>query len=61
MFTKWKLREGGSFARAVVDNNLVRTIGAADDVCKNCIHFFVVMINNMDMPREVYEYYKNQN
>ena len=55
MCTKWDVSyPGGSFVTALVNNKLRETFGLADDVCKNAIPFFIMMVNNLDMPREVY-------
>ena len=60
MRTKWDVGyAGGSFAQAVVANNLRQTFGYADITCRECLHFFVVMINNLDMPSKVWEYKKS--
>ena len=59
MRTKWDVGyPGGSFAQAVVTNNLRQSFGYADMVCRECLHFFVVMINNLDMPSNVWQYKK---
>jgi hypothetical protein len=45
--TKWGVGyPGGSFAQAVVDNNLTETFGRADHVNLNCIRFYVSLIYN---------------
>lgn len=54
MCTKWKVGYGGgSFAEAVVSNNLTKSFGYADDTSMQAIRFYVVMINNLDMPIEI--------
>lgn len=56
MCTKWGVGyNGGSFASAVVSNNLTATYGNADSTNRECIHFYVVMINNLDYPLELLE------
>lgn len=54
MCLKWKVGYGGgSFAEAVVDNNLTKSFGYADETCVQAIKFYVVMINNLDMPSDI--------
>jgi len=51
MCIKWGIGyNGGSFASAVASNNLTATYGNADSTNRDCIHFYVVMINNLDYP-----------
>jgi hypothetical protein len=55
MCTKWQVGyPGGSFAEAVVDNNLSQSFGRADETCRQGLYFFVCMVYNLDMPVEVY-------
>ena len=62
MRTKWDIGyPGGSFARAVVDNNLGNTYAFADEIIREAIYLYVVMIKNMDMPIEIWNYKKNSN
>lgn len=62
MQTKWKLGyNSGSFVQAVVANNLKESFNWADSVCKEALHFFVVMVCNLDMPIEVWNYIKENN
>lgn len=59
MRTKWNVGyPGGSFAQAIVDNNLSASFGRADETCCQCMHFYVMMVNNLDMPIKVWEYKK---
>lgn len=61
MCTKWKVSyPGGSFAEAIVSNNLTRTYSYADDICVQAIRFFVVMINNLDMPIDIVTFRLNE-
>lgn len=56
MCTKWEIGyKGGSFAQAVVSNNLSASFGNADVTNRQCIHFYVVMLNNLDYPIELLE------
>ena len=62
MQTKWGVGyEGGSFSKAVAENNLVRSFANADDTNRNALYLYVRMIQNLDMPMEVYEYKKSLN
>lgn len=55
MCTKWKVGyPGGSFVESVVANNLSQSFGRADSVCRLAMYFFVCLLYNLDMPREVY-------
>ena len=54
--TKWKVDyPGGSFAQAVVNNELRQSFNFADSVCRQALHFFVVMVSNVDMPVEIWK------
>jgi hypothetical protein len=45
--TKWGVGfPGGSFVQAIVDNNLMETVGRADSINLNCIRFYVYLIYN---------------
>lgn len=46
LMTRDKVRIGGSFAQAVVDNNLREAIGRADDTCVNYLKFFTIICHN---------------
>ena len=43
LMTRDKVMIGGSFAQAVVDNNLREAINRADDTCINYLKFFSVI------------------
>ena len=61
MRTKWKVGyPGGSFVTAVVENNLMRSFANADETSRSCLFFFVMMINNLDMPMDVYRFVKEK-
>ena len=54
--TKWKIDyPGGSFTQAVVNNELRQSFNFADSVCRQALHFFVVMVSNVDMPVEIWK------
>jgi len=45
--TKWGVGfPGGSFVQAVVDNNLLETVGRADSINLNAIRFYVYLVYN---------------
>ena len=49
--TKWGVGyPGGSFVKAVVDNNLSEAFGRADDINIHCIRFYVMLMYNVGMP-----------
>ena len=46
---------GGSFVQSVVNNELRQSFNFADSVCRQALHFFVVMVSNVDMPVEIWK------
>ena len=45
--TRWEVGyPGGSFAQAIVDNNLSEAFGRADNINLNCIRFYVTLLYN---------------
>lgn len=45
--TRWGVGyPGGSFVQAIVDNNLMETVGRADSINLNAIRFYVYLIYN---------------
>lgn len=54
--TKWEVGyPGGSFAKAVVDNNLSEAFGRADDINIHCIRFYVMLMYNVGAPIVLFE------
>ena len=54
--TKWKVGyPGGSFAKAVVDNNLSEAFGRADDINIHCIRFYVMLMYNVGAPTTLFQ------
>ena len=54
--TKWNVGyPGGSFAKAVVDNNLSEAFGRADDINIYCIRFYVMLMYNVGAPAVLFE------
>lgn len=54
--TKWKVGyPGGSFAKAVVDNNLSESFGRADDVNQHCIKFYLMLMYNVGAPTILFQ------
>ena len=49
--TKWKVGyPGGSFAKAVVDNDLSESFGRADEINVHCIRFYLMLMYNVGAP-----------
>ncbi len=46
LMTRDNVLQGGSFAQAIVDNNLREAVGRADDTCIKYLKFFTVINNN---------------
>jgi flavin-binding protein dodecin len=44
--TRDKVQMGGSFAQAIVDNNLREAINRADDTCVKYLKFFSIINHN---------------
>lgn len=45
--TRWGVGfPGGSFVQAIVDNNLMETVGRADHINLNAIRFYVYLVYN---------------
>ena len=56
MCTKWNVGyPGGSFAQAVVDNNLSEAFGRADDINIHCIRFYVMLMYNVGAPASLFQ------
>lgn len=54
--TKWKVGyPGGSFAKAIVDNNLSESFGRADDINVHCIRFYVMLMYNVGAPTSLFQ------
>jgi hypothetical protein len=52
--TMWEIgHPGGSFVSSIINNLLYETIKSADYINKDCISFYVNMINNIDYPKEL--------
>ncbi len=47
VMTRDNVLQGGSFAQAVVDNNLREAVNRADDTCIQYLRFFVSVKNNL--------------
>jgi hypothetical protein len=48
MCTKWEVGfPGGSFVQSINNNDLMGAVNSADDVCGNCLKFFVVLHYNL--------------
>ena len=55
MCTKWEVGyPGGSFVQSVVRNDLRGSFANADSTNRQCIHFYVMMMDNLGMPRELW-------
>ena len=46
LMTRDKVQMGGSFAQAIVDNNLREAINRADDICIKYLRFFSIINYN---------------
>lgn len=46
LMTRDNVLQGGSFAQAVVNNNLREAINRADDTCVKYLKFFSIICNN---------------
>jgi hypothetical protein len=47
--TKWEVGpRGGSFVKAVVNNDLMGAYGTADNVNSRCIHFYCALMYNIN-------------
>lgn len=56
MCGKWKVGyPPGSFAQAVVDNDLKETFGRADDINIHCIRFYVMLMYNVGAPTTLFQ------
>jgi hypothetical protein len=54
MMVKWELElENGGFVKAVIDNDLEGCVNRADNVCRDCLAFFVTLKNCLGAPDEV--------
>ena len=54
--TKWEVGyPGGSFAKAVVDNDLSESFGRADDINIHCIRFYVMLMYNVGAPTILFQ------
>jgi len=54
--TKWKVGyPGGSFAKAVVDNDLSEAFGRADDINVHCIRFYLMLMYNVGAPTSLFQ------
>jgi hypothetical protein len=55
MCTKWKIGyPGGSFVQSIVNNDLRGSFANADLTNRQCVYFYVVMMDNLGMPRELW-------
>ena len=54
--TKWKVGyPGGSFAKAVVDNDLSESFGRADEINVHCIRFYLMLMYNVGAPTILFQ------
>jgi hypothetical protein len=54
--TKWSVGyPGGSFAQAVVNNDLAEAFGRADDINIHCIRFYVMLMYNVGAPTALFQ------
>ena len=54
--TKWGVGyPGGSFAQAVVNNDLAEAFGRADDINIHCIRFYVMLMYNVGAPTILFQ------
>ena len=54
--TKWEVGyPGGSFAQAVVNNDLAEAFGRADDINIHCIRFYVMLMYNVGAPTILFQ------
>lgn len=54
--TKWNVGyPGGSFAQAVVNNDLAEAFGRADDINVHCIRFYVMLMYNVGAPTILFQ------
>ncbi len=62
MCTKWEVGyPGGSFVQSIVRNDLRGSFANADSTNRQCIHFYVMMMDNLGMPRELWNVTKETN
>lgn len=62
MCTKWRVGyPGGSFVQSIVNNDLRGSFANADSTNRQCVYFYVVMIGNLGMPRELWNVTKETN
>jgi hypothetical protein len=56
MCDKWHVGyPPGSFAKAVVDNDLAQAFGRADDINIHCIRFYVMLMYNVGAPTILFQ------
>jgi hypothetical protein len=56
MCDKWHVGyPPGSFAQAVVDNDLIEAFGRADDINIYCIRFYVMLMYNVGAPTILFQ------
>ena len=56
MCDKWHVGyPPGSFAKAVVDNDLSQAFGRADDINIHCIRFYVMLMYNVGAPTALFQ------
>lgn len=54
--TKWGVGyPGGSFAQAVVNNDLDEAFGRADNINTHCIRFYVMLMYNVGAPTSLFQ------
>lgn len=54
--TKWNVGyPGGSFAQAVVNNDLAEAFGRADDINIHCIRFYIMLMYNVGAPTILFQ------
>lgn len=54
--TKWGVGyPGGSFAQAVVNNDLAEAFRRADDINIHCIRFYVMLMYNVGAPTSLFQ------
>ena len=62
MCTKWEVGyPGGSFVQSVVKNDLRGSFANADSTNRQCIYLYAVMMDNLGMPKELWNVNKKTN
>lgn len=62
MCTKWEVGyPGGSFVQSIVSNDLRGSFANADSTNRQCIYLYAVMMDNLGMPKELWNVNKTTN